>query len=95
LPELRRVIVAYENDVVMEENLEQALAALFGGRKAAPAAAAAGAPLTTKKASVQDLAREAAQVFERARTLQKQGDWAGYGEQLKNLERILKQMTGQ
>ena len=28
LPELRRVIVAYENDVVMEENLEQALMAL-------------------------------------------------------------------
>ncbi len=95
LPELRRVIVAYENDVVMEENLEQALAALFGGRKAAPAAAAAGAPVTTKKVSIQDLAKEAAQVFERARTLQKQGDWAGYGEQLKNLERILKQMTGQ
>ena len=96
LPELRRVIVAYENDVVMEENLEQALAAMFGGRKASPAAAGAGAqPATTKKASIQDLAKEAAQVFERAKGLQKQGDWAGYGEQLKNLERILKQMSGQ
>jgi uncharacterized protein len=92
LPELRRVIVAYENDVVMEENLEQALAALFGGRKTAPAA---GVPATTKKASLQDLAKEAAQAFERVKGLQKQGDWAGYGEQLKNLERILKQMTGQ
>ncbi len=92
LPELRRVIVAYENDVVMEENLEQALAALFGGRKTAPAA---GVPATTKKASLQDLAKEAAQAFERAKGLQKQGDWAGYGEQLKNLGRILKQMTGQ
>jgi len=96
LPELRRVIVAYENDVVMEENLEQAMAALFGGRKAVPAAAvAAEAPSTVKKSSIQDLAKEAAQVFERARTLQRQGDWAGYGEQLKNLEHILKQMTGQ
>ncbi|MDD5243545.1 MAG: UPF0182 family protein, partial [Syntrophorhabdaceae bacterium] len=94
LPELRRVIVAYENDVVMEENLEQALAAMFGGRKAAPAAAGAGAqPAAAKKASIQDLAKEAAQVFERAKGLQKQGDWAGYGEQLKNLERILKQMN--
>jgi uncharacterized membrane protein (UPF0182 family) len=70
------------------------LAALFGGRKAAPAAVA-GAPATAKKASIQDLAKEAAQVFERAKGLQKQGDWAGYGEQLKNLERILKQMSGQ
>ena len=97
LPELRRVIVAYENDVVMEENLEQALAALFGGRKAAPAASAGAGvqPAAAKKASIQDLAKEAAQIFERARTLQRQGDWAGYGEQLKSLERILKQMTGQ
>jgi hypothetical protein len=93
LPELRRVIVAYENDVVMEENLEQALMALFGGRKAtAPPAGAA--PTVTQKVSIQDLAKEAEQVFERAKTLQKQGDWAGYGESLKKLEQILKQMTG-
>jgi uncharacterized membrane protein (UPF0182 family) len=92
LPELRRVIVAYENDVVMEENLEQALMALFGGRKAGPPTA--GAPITTQKLSIQDLAKEAEQAFERAKTLQKQGDWAGYGEQLKKLEQILKQMTG-
>jgi len=95
LPELRRVIVAYENDVVMEENLEQALAVLFGNRKTAPAAGTATVTATTKKASVQDLAKEAAQVFERAKGLQKQGDWAGYGEQLKKLEQILKQMAGQ
>jgi uncharacterized protein len=96
LPELRRVIVAYENDVVMEENLEQALAALFGGRKAAPATGATGtvAPAATQKTSVQDLAKEAAQIFERAKSLQKQGDWAGYGEQLKKLEQVLRQMTG-
>jgi len=92
LPELRRVIVAYENDVVMEENLEQALMALFGGRKAT--APPAGTPIVTQKVSIQDLAKEAEQVFERAKTLQKQGDWAGYGESLKKLEQILRQMTG-
>jgi hypothetical protein len=93
LPELRRVVVAYENDVVMEENLEQALAALFGSRKAAPPApGAVAAP--AQKTSIQDLAKEAAQLFERAKTLQKQGDWAGYGEQLKKLDQVLKQMTG-
>jgi uncharacterized membrane protein (UPF0182 family) len=92
LPELRRVIVAYENDVVMEENLEQALTALFGGRKAT--APPVGAPIVSQKMSIQDLAKEAEQVFERIKTLQKQGDWAGYGENLKKLEQILRQMTG-
>jgi uncharacterized membrane protein (UPF0182 family) len=95
LPELRRVIVAYENDVVMEENLEQALAVLFGSRKVMPATGGAAPAAIVKKTSVQDLAKEAAQIFERAKVLQKQGDWAGYGEQLKKLEQTLKQMTGQ
>jgi uncharacterized protein len=92
LPELRRVIVAYENDVVMEENLEQALTALFGGRKVSTPSAST--PAQTQKMSIQDLAKEAEQIFERTKSLQKQGDWAGYGENLKKLEQILKQMTG-
>ncbi len=95
LPELRRVIVAYENNVVMEDNLEQALSVLFGSRKAVAAVASEPSPPATKKFSVQDLAKEAAQIFERAKGLQRQGDWAGYGEQLKKLEQTLKQMTGQ
>jgi len=92
LPELRRVIVAYENDVVMEENLEQALTALFGGRKTTPTPASYAIP--AQKMSIQDLAKEAEQAFEKAKAFQKQGDWAGYGEQLKKLEQILKQMAG-
>ena len=92
LPELRRVIVAYENDVVMEENLEQALTALFRGRKVSTPSA--NVPAQTQKMTIQDLAKEAEQIFERAKSLQKQGDWSGYGENLKKLEQILKQMTG-
>ncbi|MCX5813216.1 MAG: UPF0182 family protein [Proteobacteria bacterium] len=100
LPELRRVIVAYENDVVMDDNLELCLQRLFGGRKGAPVAASTGAGATAasspqKKASVNELSREAMKYFEKARELQKQGDWAGYGEQLKKLEQVLKQMTTQ
>ena len=95
LPEMRRVVVAYENNVVMEENLEQCLAALFGSRKAGPVAGG-GAPVTaaTKKASVQELAKEAGQIFDKAKTLQRQGDWAGYGEQLKRLEQVIKELVG-
>ena len=43
LPELRRVIVAYGNQIAMEPTLEQSLARIFGGR-AASAAPAAPAP---------------------------------------------------
>ncbi len=90
LPELRRVIVAYENDVVMEENLELGLQRLFGGRKVLPTK---GKLIEDVRVSIDELAKEAVRAFERANELQRQGDWAGYGEQLKKLEQILKKMA--
>ena len=43
LPELKRVIVAYSDQVVMQPSLEEALNAIFGGKANVPAEAA-GAP---------------------------------------------------
>lgn len=91
LPELRRVIVAYGDEVVMEENLELALQRLFGGRKAITGIAKA-AP-AEMKASPSELAKEAMKIFERATNLQRQGDWAGYGEELRKLQQVLKRMA--
>jgi uncharacterized protein len=91
LPELRRVIVAYGDEVVMEETLELALQRIFGGRKA-PAGSTQAAPAALKASSA-ELAREAMSIFERATNLQRQGDWAGYGEELKKLQQVLKRMA--
>ncbi len=91
LPELRRVIVAYENEVVMEENLELALQRLFGAKKAigiSPEKTAGDA-----KISASDLSKEAMRTFEKALEMQRQGNWAGYGEEIKRLEQILKKMA--
>ena len=91
LPELRRVIVAYGDEVVMEETLELALQRIFGGKKA-PAGTLKAEP-AAMKASSAELAREAMGIFERATNLQRQGDWAGYGEELRKLQQILKRMA--
>jgi len=91
LPELRRIIVAYENNVVMDQTLEGALQKVFGGKAATPASAQAG--VTPRPTGVKELAGEAAKTFERMMQLQRQGDWAGYGEQMKRLERLLKDMN--
>jgi uncharacterized membrane protein (UPF0182 family) len=91
LPELRRVIVAFGNEVVMENNLELALQKLFGGKQIP---AAASETIEQKgTASQADLAREAMRIFEKATALQRQGDWAGYGEELRKLQQILQQMA--
>ncbi|HBG04460.1 MAG TPA: UPF0182 family protein [Geobacter sp.] len=106
LPELRRVIVAYGDEVVMEQTLELALQRIFGG-KAAPALTAAAAPgaapgmpvtapggaPSAAKAGSAELAREAMAIFERATNLQRQGDWAGYGEELRKLQQVLQRMA--
>lgn len=91
LPELRRVILAYGDEVVMEENLELALQRLFGGKSRPAVAAAEAAP--DKKRSTAELAREAMAVYDKAVLLQRQGDWAGYGEELRKLRQVLQRMA--
>jgi uncharacterized membrane protein (UPF0182 family) len=91
LPELKRVIVAFGDQVVMEENLELALQQIFGGRKVA--AEAARTVTADQKASPATLAKEAMGIYDKVTNLQRQGDWAGYGEELRKLGQVLKRMT--
>jgi uncharacterized membrane protein (UPF0182 family) len=90
LPELRRVIVAFENNVVMEENLELALQRLFGTRQPIAERIKAGDHI---KIPADNLASEARTTYEKALQLQRQGDWAGYGEQIERLGEILNRMA--
>lgn len=92
LPELRRVIVAYENDVVMEENLEAGLVRLFSQRTGAPAKKGK-TEAAEQDVSVGQLAKEAVKVLEGATEAQRRGDWAAYGEQLKKLEEVLRRLA--
>jgi uncharacterized membrane protein (UPF0182 family) len=108
IPELTRVIVAYENRIVMENTLEAGLARLFGGTapsresgtetrapSEAPATAAAS-PGTTAAAPVSaelsTLAATARAHYDRAVQAQRQGDWATYGEELRQLGQVLEKM---
>jgi uncharacterized membrane protein (UPF0182 family) len=93
LPELRRVIVAYGNQLSMEPNLETALGNIFGKMpvvsrpsEAPPEEKPAGAPPT-------EGIREALDHFEKAQSLLKQGDFAGYGREIQAVETILKRLS--
>jgi len=97
LPELRRVIVAYGNQIAMEPTLEQSLARIFGGRPApAPAATAApAAPGAARPAlpSVGNAAQRALEIYNRAQEALRRGDWAEYGAQQKRLEEALRSLA--
>jgi uncharacterized membrane protein (UPF0182 family) len=99
LPELRRVIVAYGNRLTMAPNLELSLQQLFGegvrttsGPKAMEAEGPPGAA-PALPTSLEDLAKRAQSAFDAAQEAQRQGDWAAYGERLKELESILGKMA--
>jgi uncharacterized membrane protein (UPF0182 family) len=96
IPELKRVVVAQQNQVVMGETLDDALALLFGGvaergGKAAPAPAATAVPGET---AVSTLAAEAWSRYQAALQAQRDLDWARYGEEMRRLGELLQQISG-
>ena len=96
LPELRRVIVAYGNQIAMEKNLESSLAKIFGGEptEIISSVSADQTPTTSKRAlTVNELIQKAVDHFQKAKTLQKEGNWGGYGEELSRLENVLRELT--
>jgi len=93
LPELKRVIVAFGNQIAMEETLEQSMQRIFGA-KASPESApvAAVAPATDGIKDSGNLPRQALEHFQRSQEFLKQGNWTGYGDELKKVEALLKEM---
>jgi len=94
IPELKRVLVAYENQVVMRETFEQALQALFAGGGDVPVTqvvdAAPSAPVATEaNVGLQQLVGEARRLFQSALEAQRAGDWARYGEEMRRLGELL------
>jgi len=85
LPELKRVIAAYGDRVVMEDTLASALSALF--KEAAPTPVLSSVPSAAAPADPR--AREALAHYDRAIEHLKSGDWSGFGAELEALRQLL------
>ena len=99
IPELKRVIVAHQNQIVMEETLEASLERLFpsdrGQPRQAAEPAAPGAAREAVNGPVADLAVRAHEHYQRAMKAQREGDWALYGEEIRRLGEVLELMRRQ
>ena len=100
IPELKRVVVAHESRVAMDETLEGGLTRLFGGAQplaAAPAEprpeAARATAADTGAAATSRLIREASEVYDRARAAQRAEDWTTYGNEMRRLGEILRRLN--
>ncbi len=101
IPELKRVIVAYENKVAMEETLEAGLTRIFGGfdpfdklraSKLTTGASSASQIIPIQSTNTQEMAVQANQIYEAALRAQREGDWSRYGEEIRRLGEILNKL---
>ena len=94
LPELRRVIVAFGNRLVMEPDLDSALAGLFGGRALQATTPATEREVATgSPGAAVSLSRQALEHYRRAQAALREGQWEAYGAELKQLERTLEALA--
>ena len=107
IPELKQVVVAYQNQIVMEATLDLALTRLFGGSTPGaspatprtiladtePTVGQSGVPLAENVASTsQPLTQEAQDSYMLALEAQRNGDWARYGEEIERLGEVLQRL---
>jgi uncharacterized membrane protein (UPF0182 family) len=105
IPELKRVVVAFQDRVVMSETFESGLARLFSGDIQAPrqlAADSTAAAADTSRAAVQQptpsvtnaaLVREADDHYQRAMSAQRAGDWTTYGREIQLLGDVIRKLN--
>ncbi len=92
IPELKRVILAYQNQVVMAETLDAALQRAFGGTGVSPTAEGIAPTLPTTGPGNGALIREAEQRYQAALQAQREGNWARYGEEIRALGDLLSRL---
>jgi uncharacterized protein len=90
LPELKRVIAAYGEHVVMRETLAEALAALFVDSRAPTTAGQ-----TPGEGSAARGAQEALDHYNRAMERLKSGDWTGFGKEIDAMRGLLEDISRQ
>jgi len=82
IPELRRVIVAYGNRIAMAETLDEALRQVLTGQ----------GPTPTER-GWEELAHSAQEHYLAAQKCLQVGDWACYGQEMKQLESDLQELV--
>ncbi len=94
IPGLRRVIVAHDNRIAMEETLEKSLTSLFGeGLAQNSEAKPKDEPILAAPAGANALINQARKHYEAAVAAQRAGDWARYGEEIKRLGETLEKLN--
>ena len=101
IPELKRVIVGYQNDIAMGVDLDDALAQIFGTAAKGPApamasSAASASPPSGMPGEVQGAsAGRAMEHYRRLMKASRDGNWTRFGQELDALGKVLQELKQQ
>lgn len=100
IPEVKRIIVAYNDKIAYEETLADCLISLFGTKAQNGVSGSettnpsqSGGEDSAANMSARQLAELVQEYFTKAQNAQKNGDWAKYGEYLDKMEEYLNELT--
>ena len=99
IPEVKRIIMAYDDEIAYEETLAECLVSLFGdGAEEGVSGPGTGQPSqggenSSSEMSQSELIAAAQAAYENAIEAQKKGDWAGYGKYMNELEKYLNKLA--
>lgn len=100
LPEQKKVIVYFKNQVVMEDTLDEALNGIFPVERHQEEEIQPGQDIISDgiaDSSMGELIKRANEIYNEAMSAQRSGNWAEYGAKLEDLEDLLNrlnEMTG-
>lgn len=94
IPEVKRVIVAYGDRIAYEPTLAEAIESLFGDKAGVSTPSEGGEDPSKpgegpKEMSQAEIIQKLQESFDAAQDAQRNGDWASYGEHLKEVQRYI------
>lgn len=97
IPEVKRVIVAYQDKIAYEATLGEALVSLFGGDADSGGSKIDGVDNADGDTTedIKSLIKKAQNAYDKAIECQKEGDWEGYGKYIRQLESYLTKLANE
>ena len=85
LPEIKRIIVAYNDKVISRPTLDEGIKALFGVNRPV---------MVSDNDTLESVIQKALQKFDEMKGFSKQNDWENYGKSMKELDDTMQNLKG-
>jgi uncharacterized membrane protein (UPF0182 family) len=96
IPEMKRIVVGFGDKLILAESIDSALEQIFNytdGNVTAPNTPTTPNTPSNVDGNVKEKIKGAKEIFDKALEAQKNGDWAKYGDYIKELQELLNELN--